>query len=1348
MDGINMENLNINEEEALNFNLEENDDERHDVNLCLVGRFIHDRPIKFNSMKTRMADVWRPVKSMIVKEVTQGLYLFKFFHPLDVKEVMKGGPWLFDNYTLVIDRMKVGVALHDIPLYQVNFWVQIHNVPVGMMLEKVGKGLANYIGEFVEYDKNNSMSFWRQYMRVKVKVDVRRPLKIEKNIMLNENKCEVKYNMEQDDGSRGWSNEIRAKVRRPGGRVESRWLREEPSSMGGVHTDCHASQREPQSSGAPQSNETQPRPRDNVATNPLSHRPILTLSNDKNTRQVGNAMAERGTTHISPIVNDVSQEASGSHLDDNDMEVQVERKRRRAEGLPRLMIILSWNCRGLGGPSAIPNLPVDVEGRSGGLAVLWKGSSNCSILNYTRNFINLLVEDEQRGEWRLTCYYGYPERSRRSSAWDLLRELGNMPSLPWCIIGYPFTWIKCRGTPHVIEERLDRAMTSTSWLNLFPNVHLSNLLASHLDHSPTLLHCTPSSRSRFNGSFRFENSLLREPDLEEVVLDGWGVHENIQVVDRVARCANRLQSWGRKKKVKFKEEIDECVREMEVLSGNNGEVGGRRYQEIHDRHVVLMVQEEDYWKQWAKMHWLKEGDMNTSFFHKSATARSKKKNVGKLVDEGGIEVHTQEELCERRVTAEDNIYLAAPITKDENHQALFQMHPDKSPGADGFNPAFYQRFWEQCGDDIFVAASNWLDRGYFPTSLNETNICLIPKCDNPISMKDLRPISLCKVLYQMISKVLANRLKICLDKCVSQEQSAFVEGRSILDNALIVIEVIHALKRKTEGFRALKIDISKAYDKVDWGFLRGVLTSMGFGDSWIRWIMMCVSSVNYSILMNYDKVGPIIPGRGLRQGDPLSPYLFILVAEGLTSLIHQAVGRGDGKCRRAKEDLASILGVRHALGTGIYLGLPSMIGRSKKAVFSYIKDRIWKKMNSWRGRALSKAGKEVMIKFVLQAIPSYVMSMFILPSSLIDDIEKMLNAFWWGGGSNNNKGIHWLAWDRLACPKAKGGLGFRNFEAFNMAMVAKQAWNIIQNPESLAAKLIKARYFSRSSLLEASLGYNHSFVWRSIWKARQILLHGCRWRIGSGDRIRVMYDPWLSGNGDRWVSSPQVECVYDFFVKDLLLENYKACNIAKIRNLFIGPVVEEIIATPLINSVKEDKEERNGYYSVKSGYNLAMRCIFRRPVVEEIIATPLINSVKEDKEERNGYYSVKSGYNLAMRCIFRSDRHHVKGNWIDIWKAQSPHKTRHLLWRLCRGCLPTQIRLAQRNVDCELSYPVCDDEVEDDIHVFFGCVTARECWMAAGLSQLLENPAYQDGTLQHFHSTRTVFRVFYTEGFS
>jgi hypothetical protein len=112
--------------------------------------------------------------------------------------------------------------------------------------------------------------------------------------------------------------------------------------------------------------------------------------------------------------------------------------------------------------------------------------------------------------------------------------------------------------------------------------------------------------------------------------------------------------------------------------------------------------------------------------------------------------------------------------------------------------------------------------------------------------------------------------------------------------------------------------------------------------------------------------------------------------------------------RAAQEDLSSIMGVKHVLGTGTYLGLPSMVGRSKKETFAYIKDRIWKRINSWRSRPLSRAGKEVMIKSVLQAIPAYIMNIYILPDALINDIERMLNAFWWGGGSDN-KGIRWLA---------------------------------------------------------------------------------------------------------------------------------------------------------------------------------------------------------------------------------------------------------------------------------------------------------------------------------------------------
>lgn len=168
--------------------------------------------------------------------------------------------------------------------------------------------------------------------------------------------------------------------------------------------------------------------------------------------------------------------------------------------------------------------------------------------------------------------------------------------------------------------------------------------------------------------------------------------------------------------------------------------------------------------------------------------------------------------------------------------------------------------------------------------------------------------------------------------------------------------------------------------------------------------------------------------------------------------------------RPAQEDIARLVGVCHVLGKSSCLGLPSMIGRSKKSTFSFINDRIWKRINSWSGISLSKDGKEVMIKSFLQSISSYIMSLYIVPNAVVNDIEKMFNSFGWGGGSNN-KGIKWLAYDKLTCTKKEGGMGFRDFKVFNLDMVAKQGWSMLIKPHSIVSRVFKAMYFPKSSLL-------------------------------------------------------------------------------------------------------------------------------------------------------------------------------------------------------------------------------------------------------------------------------------------
>lgn len=237
----------------------------------------------------------------------------------------------------------------------------------------------------------------------------------------------------------------------------------------------------------------------------------------------------------------------------------------------------------------------------------------------------------------------------------------------------------------------------------------------------------------------------------------------------------------------------------------------------------------------------------------------------------------------------------ANLKKKEVLDAISFMSPLKSPGPDGYPALFYQKYWPILGNSVTACVLNMLNNRVIPSGLNNTFIVLIPKVKRPQRMTEFRPISLCNVIYKIAAKAIANRMKLVLNTLISSCQSAFVPNRLITDNVLVAFEINHFIDTKARSktdFMTLKLDVSKAYDRVEWAFLHKILLRLGFPESFTALVMMCVTSVSYSYLLNGSSFGRLTPERGLRQGDPLSPYLFICVVEGFIGLVAQAERSG------------------------------------------------------------------------------------------------------------------------------------------------------------------------------------------------------------------------------------------------------------------------------------------------------------------------------------------------------------------------------------------------------------------------------------------------------------------------
>ncbi|KAK9671868.1 hypothetical protein RND81_12G060000 [Saponaria officinalis] len=213
-----------------------------------------------------------------------------------------------------------------------------------------------------------------------------------------------------------------------------------------------------------------------------------------------------------------------------------------------------------------------------------------------------------------------------------------------------------------------------------------------------------------------------------------------------------------------------------------------------------------------------------------------------------------------------------------------------------------------------------------------------------------------------------------------------------------------------------------------------------------------------------------------------------------------------------------------------------IIDMSKKVIFAMIKDGIWKKLQGWKEKFLSKIGKEVLIKVVIKSIPTYMMSIFRVPSEIITEIQSIIARFWWGAKGEERK-LYWFGREHLCKPNSMGGMGFRNMKVFNEALLAKQVWRLLKPNYMLLFNSLKARYFKHTTVLEAAQGWNPSYTWRSSWRSKSLLLEGLKWRVGNRLNLHIWEDAWVPRPSSTLVPALRHDSDMDLRVVDLILNS-------------------------------------------------------------------------------------------------------------------------------------------------------------------------------------------------------------------
>ena len=477
--------------------------------------------------------------------------------------------------------------------------------------------------------------------------------------------------------------------------------------------------------------------------------------------------------------------------------------------------------------------------------------------------------------------------------------------------------------------------------------------------------------------------------------------------------------------------------------------------------------EEISWRKKSRALWQREGDKNTKFFHRLANS-----NRRNLFEEEESHRPLLDGLDFSMISEADALWLERLFGEEEVAGVVFGFNGDKALGPDGFSIGFFQFCWDFIQLDVMAVLNYFHGLCSFEKSLNATFVSLIPMKTDALEVKDFRPISLVGGTYKILAKLLANRLKVVLPTIISSSQNAFVQGRQILDSVLIASECLDS-RLKHGGLGVLcNLDAEKAYDHVNWSFLIYMLQRCGFPVRWRNWINFCISTARFFILVNRSLREFFPSSRRLRQGDPLSPLLFVIVMEALSRLLDRAVrerlflGFSVGslaenslmishllfaddtlifcgansdhisnlryvftwfeavsglKINLSKseivpvgdvphiEDLMQILRCKQSALPLQYLGLPLDATFKDMGIWNPVLERVEKRLASWKRLYLSKGSKLTLIKSTLSSIPTYFLSLFPIPARVANRLKKLQRDFLWCGMEEKPKS-HLVNW--------------------------------------------------------------------------------------------------------------------------------------------------------------------------------------------------------------------------------------------------------------------------------------------------------------------------------------------------